>query len=314
MKFRHFVLIFFLAILVGLSFHYFRYKSNQEWIDQEAAKIDPLEGFSPLRGRMSEHRRESCANIFFAGHIYPKNGVRTAGKLDFPDPDNAMDVFLQHAKAARPFRTILGGDSVYSSDQSSIDRLLEIFRGLEGVVFVSGNHDNYWEMRGRDCAGGCMFPRRYYFEDVSGVRLIYLHSVNADDSYGIDRTQRRFLASTLNSGDYRYALVFLHHALWAGDRIFVNEHYRNPDDLKKDWLERLMPLFKQGRVAVVFSGDGGKRVPGVVERFGGITHVITGWPGRRTQVPAEWLSVGLCDVPRITRYRLTGGAVYEEAQ
>lgn len=130
-------------------------------------------------------------------------------------------------------------------------------------------------------------------------------------AYGLDQMQRAWLASILDGEDYRYAVVFLHHALWAGSNRYVNEDYPGADSLKVDWMRALLPVLGEGRVRAVFAGDGGVRSSGRRFDLEEIPHFITGWTMFREDIPPEWLSIRLDeDAVSVVWHRLIDGIHY----
>jgi len=143
-----------------------------------------------------------------------------------------------------------------------------------------------------------------WYEDVNRVRLIYLHSVTKNGSYEIDKEQLDFLTNVLNPLDYRYSLIFLHHALWAGDSLHANVRYPDAIEKKNTWKNKIIPIIKAGNVKAVFSGDGGWRLEGRSMRIGGIPHYITGW-SNLMHIPPEWLTIELEEnSPKIIWHKL----------
>jgi hypothetical protein len=268
-----------------------------------------LSGFTlaPLDDRLESAGR--AGEIWFVGHIYPKNGFHSPGRPSYPDEEEPLAFLRAEVRRSAPARVVFGGDNVWSPTAAELEHIAGLKRDIPMARFVLGNHDRYWEStREANAAYAGVFERRSGYEDLNGVRLVYLHTVLESGDYGLDQEQRRLLAEALTGTGYRYALVFMHHAPWAGHTIYTNTPYPNADTLARDWDDRIVPLLRQGRVRAVLAGDGGWRAPGRRFLVGGIPHYLTGWSGNRVDILPEWLSLRLeRDDVTVTWHRLFGG-------
>jgi len=221
-----------------------------------------VEGYRPAPyDYWSRTRKEP--HLFFVGHIYPKNGFDGGQKTGFVNQEDPLDYITQRASRSSPGRVIFGGDNISSPTDAQLNHLLQISSRISFARFLLGNHEEYWtDLRARKEVFDVLFRARHWYEDVNGVRLVYLHTVTESGAHGLDQAQRAWLASSLDGEDYRYALVFLHHGLWAGESRYVNQDYPDADSLKSDWLYAVLPVLVKGRVRGVFAGDGGVRSSG----------------------------------------------------
>ncbi|MDH5644359.1 MAG: metallophosphoesterase [Candidatus Heimdallarchaeota archaeon] len=269
-------------------------------------------GYSSATSLKDYNLSSNCPSVVFVGHIYPKNGFYGDGKPPFPDTNSTFSHFSGFIELDTPSRVIFGGDSIWTSSSQSLHHLSKIKDKISGARFILGNHEEFWTSLARKQEGfASIFPKRYWYEDLSNIRLIYLHSIKSNGEYGLDDEQINFLQRALDNKYYDYALIFLHHALWAGESIFVNSPYPNAGKLKEQWVKYISPLLISGNVKAVFSGDGGWRSPGSQSILTGTTHYITGWSGFRTDIPPEWITIKLChDKPIVIRHKLYRETLY----
>ena len=164
-----------------------------------------------------------------------------------------------------------------------------------------------------------LLGKRYWKEDLGEVRLVYLHTETAPRQVGLDDPQIEFLEEALGAGangnggrrTFRYALVFLHHALWAGLAPWGQAYYENGAELARQWRERVLPILKKGRVGAVFAGDAGWVEPPPPFALDGVPHYLTGWPGEDGLVLPEWYLAELRDRgPRVRRVRVHRGTFW----
>lgn len=256
-------------------------------------------------------------SMVFVGHVYPHNGYQSADKPFASDDGATMRDFVSHAQSLDPLRVVFGGDSAYMRDRGEFSHLASNVAGPLGdrARFVLGNHD---------VTGGTgsdeyqtLFPRPYWREDVDGVRLVYLNSaerMGMGEGLILGDEQLAFLRDALSGEGYRYALVFVHHALWMGDDAgrFANQEYRR---VGRFWERRVLPLLLSGRVAGVFAGDGGVRVSSLMQSVRGVPHYLSGWPKDDIRkVPAECLRIDLqAGGVEVHRMVMHGGRVFELA-
>ena len=248
-----------------------------------------------------ERPSAACGRLLFAGHVYPKNGLGNPPKPDYPDPHAAMSSLLEAERRLAPDRVVFGGDTIQSPSQAGTEFVASLASQLPHARFVPGNHEDWWSDRAaglREIVG-----ERHGVEDLGGVRLVRLHSIRPDGSYGLDDEERAFLRGALDGDGYEWAIVMLHHALWAGDTLWVNKDYPEAVELREDWLTNVLPLLQSGRVRAVLVGDGGWRKRGVRVTLGDIPHFTSGWSGWRVDILPEWLGVDLCeDGPIVSRH------------
>ena len=161
-----------------------------------------------------------------------------------------------------------------------------------------------------------LFPKPFGAEEVGNVRLIYLNSILAEGRIGLSSRQMEFLRSLPALDGEAYSIAFLHHALWAGDQPAANRDYSDSLRLRAFWQNECVAAPRSCRRSwLVVASDGGFRAPGIVERLSGIVHIVSGWPAFRSDIPVEWIRIGLCaDRPHFTRFRLIGGTLYREQQ
>ncbi len=253
--------------------------------------------------RDSPPRRPSsrCGRLLFAGHVYPKNGLENPGKTRYPDRHHAMASLLEAERRLAPDRVVFGGDTIQAPSRAGTNFIAKLAGDLPHARFVLGNHERWWSKdaaRLREILG-----QRHGVEDLGRVRLVRLHSIRSTGSYGLDEEERRFLRGALNGEGYDWAIVMLHHALWAGDTAWVNRDYPNAERLREDWLANVLPQLQAGRVRAVLTGDAGWRKRGVRMTLAGIPHFTSGWSGRLVEILPEWLVVDLCeDGPIVTRH------------
>jgi len=254
--------------------------------------------------------------LTFVGHIYPRNGFSQANKKKPSGPDRPLIHVMNLVKSGMPARIIFGGDNVYQPTSGALEHLLNIKHSFpkDRVRFLLGNHDRYWTtLLEKPEQFRSIYGKRYFYEDVNGVRLIYLHTTQQHGQYGIDEVQLGFLQRILNPVEYRYALVFQHHALWAGDTLHANAPYDDAINTKQTWVAKILPTLKAGNVKAVFSGDGGWRLAGRSMRIDGIPHYISGWTWQ-VDIPPEWLTIELEDnSPKIQWHKLFDGDQYSKA-
>lgn len=251
--------------------------------------------------------------LLFVGHIYSRSGSDVANTPRLThDP---LEVLRSAARTHTVKRVIFGGDNLRVPTAEALDHL-DLSTARLPRRFVLGNHDAYWRV---DSVLAATYPWLYHArhaaEDIDGVRLVYLHSVARDGSYGLDSDALDFLEGQLSGVDYRYALVFLHHALWAGNTIYANTLYRKADSLAQHWASHIAPRLAAGRVVAVFAGDGGVRAPGRRLDVAGIPHYVTGWPMERLDILPEWLEIDLgAGGVRVTWYAVLAGEVYSRQE
>jgi len=226
--------------------------------------------------------------LLFIGHIYPQNSFTYKTKPQFNNKENPIEILRNFEATINPLKIIFGGDNLYESTNESLKILLNLKSKIPKSKFVVGNHDMY----------GCcscnaynlpddfpemfkkIYGKLYSFEIIHDVCLIYLHTSTGKTSscesgpVCFKGKQRLFLEKLLNKAKYKYALLFMHHALWK---------YNN------DWIEEILPLLKKGRVKAVFAGD---ESPLDVHLIDSIPHYHTGW-SKTDGLPPEWLSIKL---------------------
>jgi hypothetical protein len=276
-----------------------------------------FQGFEPVALSVEKLPAPTCTSIIFAGHIYPRNGYNGGAKPLYPDPDNALSAFLDFVQLRNPNRVVFGGDSVWGLDEGELTWLQDIKRKVGTSKFIVGNHDIL-----RD--GGSTTVKELHndiygvpFEAVTvdDVLLIYFQSIKSDGSFGIPRHQIEFLDTIARSTAHKYAVMFSHTVLWESDPKFSNSNYPDVEEINRTWNDEVLPLLKSGRVKMVVAGDGGIKHAGVVSEESDITHIVSGWPRFRTDIPIEWLEIGLCDSdPQLTRYRLLEGKLYKSIE
>ncbi len=267
--------------------------------------INFTESFRDMRSRMKviydmtrdnrsllvplEEVKKSDHSFVFVGHIYPFNGVNV--------DKETIAFLLNKMNSVDPQRVIFGGDSALRSTENSLRYLKDKVMGAlnSETRFVLGNHDRLKASGKRKRDYNDLFSKvyykPYYFEDVDGVRLIYLNSTISFGKYGLDEAQLKFLKNALERGKYKFALVFLHHALWLGRSPHVNEQYTNAQELKETWMEKVLPILKSGKVKAVFSGDGGVNKTTFLQDIEGIPHYLTGWSFNLDERPADFLRI-----------------------
>ncbi len=273
-----------------------------------------MEGFrvAPVGPEVPE---TGLLTILFVGHSYPRNGFNGGRKPVYPDRERPMEFLISHAARTRPVRVVFGGDVIWSPSPGELSHARRIKDRMPAARFVMGNHESYWDLTaGRRAELRELFGDPYRFEDVDGVRLIYLHTTlpaNVLGRWGLDDEQRAFLKRALDPSQYRHALVFMHHALWAGGTIYANGVYLDADGLAADWVDNIVPLLRESAVRGVFSGDGGLLAPGRRFMIGSIPHFMTGWGGSPELFPPEWLAIELGqDSVRVSWNKLLGGERY----
>ncbi len=256
-----------------------------------------------------------AANLWFVGHIYPKNRFFGGEKPQFPDSERPL-AFLERLAAHRPPQRILfGGDSVWKPTPDALDHLEALADHLPQARFILGNHDDYWgTLRTMPQRFDAIYRRRYGSEDIDGVRVIHVHTVSEDGRYGLDAEQRLFLNAALDGTSYRYALLTMHHALWAGAGTQTNTPYPDAENLADDWVANVAPLLVRGRVKAVLAGDGGWRSHGVVYDIEGIPHYLTGWSGFRSDIAPEWLSIRFDSSGPVTHWNVLWREVHYRKQ
>lgn len=248
--------------------------------------------------------------IYFIGHIYPKNGLSNEGYPSFINSEQPLRFLQEKWSSEEPVRVIFGGDSVYIPTVSSFEQLLNLKQSVGNSRFLVGNHeaDPPEELT---LLHSQIFGARFGHEDIAGVRLIYLDTNKADGTYGIDLPQMKFLSKVLKPAAYKHAIIFMHHALWAGDTKFSNTQYKNTQALKAQWFNDLLPMFERAKVVAVIAGDGGVRAFGVSNRYAGILHTITGWSDFKKDSPPDWITIHLGrSGPSVMRSVLIDGKAY----
>ena len=100
----------------------------------------------------------------------------------------ALDQLVATVQAGEFRRVVFGGDSVFVPTPAALDHLADLKeRFFPEARFVLGNHDEYWSVSQQ-------MPERFEaiyggrdgWEDIGGVRFVYLHTVTSDGSYGLD--------------------------------------------------------------------------------------------------------------------------------
>ena len=245
-------------------------------------------------GEIPKAENELKNSLFFVGHIYPKSGYVDKHNSEYYNVEHPMGFLRTMFHNAPPLRTIFGGDNVEIATDGALEHLLELKSELHASRFILGNHDQYWKKLRNENIFNKIFHKRYYYEDVNEARLIYLHTETKEGVYGLDQAQRTFLKedALLDNGTYKYALIFLHHSLWA-DTPITNASYPESQKLIADWKKNMLPLLQQGRTLGIFSGDGGVLSPGSNVKLGNIWHYTTGWSMNREDIPPEWLKIDL---------------------
>jgi hypothetical protein len=257
-------------------------------------------GYAPWFSAAPPASPPGCARVLFAAHIYPKNGV-VEGDVAYPDPDAALASLLRAERLLRPERVVFGGDSIVRPSAEGVAFIAGLQKRLPHARFVLGNHENWWSAEAAPLRA--LLPERHGREDHGRVRLVWLHSVAKSGAYGLDDDETAFLRESLAGNDYDWAVLILHHALWAGESAYVNKEYEGAEALQQDWLTRVLPILEAGRVRLVVNGDSGWRRPGVLASVGGIPHATTGWSGWLKSIPPEWLVLELCpDGPIVERH------------
>lgn len=204
-----------------------------------------------------------------------------------------MDRVVREARRQSIPRVVFGGDMVFATDPQGWAYLKALKAQLPQSRYVIGNHEAYtkWQFY-KAPAFNVLFHQRFYAEDVDGVRLIYFDSNNPhNDTYSLSPEGVDFLKSALNPKQpYRYAVLFLHHALWMNvpqDQSPFDPRF--PKDNAQRWKREILPLLNQGRVKLVLAGD---MLPpyGSDQRLGGIVHIRRGWPSPWQGNP-EWIGL-----------------------
>jgi hypothetical protein len=245
-------------------------------------------------------------SFVFVGHTYGFNGCGDAscesGGPSFDDAIAPMDLFVSSANSIATSRVVFGGDTIFSPEPMGLTFLRDdLSRRFDSPVrFVRGNHDDPRPESGiPDDLVRSVFPELYYFEDVGGVRLVYLRSLNpigpSGKEIGLDPEQLRFLANALDDPSYKVALVFIHHALWLVDEPvwYSNKPPRqeNRSLVERFWVTDVLPILERGRVGAVFAGDGGLFSPALETDLCGIPHYLSGWDVDLQRRPAEYLQI-----------------------
>jgi len=257
--------------------------------------------------------KDSANTLIFVGHIYPRNEFLFPSEKEPQGRDHPLLYLTDIVNKSPPARVIFGGDSVYKPTDEALEHLKDLNRNMSKTEsrFVIGNHDQYWKvLLKKPILFDAIYKKRYWYEDVNGVRLIYLHTINKESSYDLDEEQLTFLAKVLDPSLYRYSLIFQHHALWAGDSIHANTRYPNADKQKAIWKNKIIPLLKRGNVQAVFAGDGGWRAEGRVMKIDEIPHYLTGWT-YLLHIPSEWITLKLEETsPKISWHKFFEGDHY----
>lgn len=280
-------------------------RTDVEWLRQRVA-ISPTTGFDSS---------SSAGDFLFAGHIYGFNGYVNPSFEYGPNFDfssEPIDVLIQYANDIGSRHVVFGGDSVVGLSENSLNYLQnDLAPRFNGPArFVHGNHD--------DSAASdrfpadlfhAVFPEPYYFEDIDGIRLIYLRSFlpsggsggvaeglatgERGTEPGLDVEQLDFLATALDDSSYDVALVFLHNGLWLADEPQRLANIDYPDLQPRRWVDGILPILESGRVGGVFAGDGGTTQPALVSWLCGIPHYISGWDLNLRRRPAEFLRIAI---------------------
>ena len=257
--------------------------------------------------------KDSNNTLVFIGHIYPRNEYLFPSEKNPQGNEHPLLYLTEIVNNTPPARIIFGGDNVQIASDDALKHLLKLKNSLikGSSRFLIGNHDSYWKtLLKKPSLFQSIYQERYWYEDVNGVRLIYLHSISEKGSYKIDKEQLNFLTRILDPLNYRYALIFQHHALWAGNSLHVNAPYPDAEKNINTWKNKIIPLIKKGNVKAVFSGDGGWRHEGRAMRIHGIPHYITGWT-YLMHIPPEWLTIHLEEnSPKIIWHKLFDGDHY----
>ncbi len=257
--------------------------------------------------------KDSDNTLLFIGHIYPRNEYLFPSEKKPQGNEHPLLYLAEIAKNTPPARIIFGGDNLQKPSNDALEHLKWLKHKVlkSETRFVIGNHDSYWSvLLNKPRLFDSIYKKRYWYEDVNGVRLIYLHSIDEKGSYEIDTEQLAFLIKTLDPSQYRYALLFQHHALWAGNSLHANTEYPDAIKKKETWKNKILPLIKAGNVKAVFSGDGGWRLEGRSMKIDGIPHYITGWT-YLMHIPPEWLTIKLeTNAPQIIWHKLFEGNHY----
>ena len=261
---------------------------------------------SSLTANSIESTRPEGESFVFVGHTYGFNGCGDAscesGGPSFDDAIAPMDLFVSSANSMAPSRVVFGGDTIFAPNSRGLIFLRDDLsrRFASPVRFVRGNHDDPRPGSGiPDDLVRAVFPELYYYEDVGGVRLVYLRSLTplgpSGKEVGLDPEQLRFLSNALEDPSYRVALVFIHHALWLADEPvrYSNKPYikENRSLAERFWVTDVLPILERGRVGAVFAGDGGLFGPALETDLCGIPHFVSGWDLDLQRRPAEFLQI-----------------------
>jgi hypothetical protein len=231
-------------------------------------------------------------SFVFVGHVYPYNGNTTPDYYrEFPSyggPQDTIRAFLDFTDQIEAERVIFGGDSVARPDERGYTYFRDTIQPQMSsqTRFLIGNHDTSGSIDENSPLFKQLYQEGFGYEDIDGVRLVYLRSAES----GISQQQIDFLVGALDNS-YEYALVFLHHGLWLGSEAepFVNSPYEGLTE--NYWAENILPILATSRVRGVFAGDGGVRHSTVGSQLCGIPHYLTGWSFDLRKRPADFLRI-----------------------
>ncbi len=241
----------------------------------------------------------SDLEIIFAGHIYPYNGNTAADHYMFlpvQGEDSAViEGFIENANRLDPDLVILGGDSIRFSTAQSVEHLRVLTDRLSAapVRLVPGNHDLVFNDEASRPELLKMMRLEPWSEDIAGVRLIYLNTVEPVTTQPLLSPANVEFLETALDGNYDVAIVFLHHSFWLADlpSTWVNSPYEGIEE--REWERKILPMLANGRVNAVVAGDGGVRQPTLVSDICGIPHYVSGWSFDVTKRPAEMIYISV---------------------
>jgi len=231
-------------------------------------------------------------SFVFVGHVYPFNGNTAPDYYrEFPSyggPQDTIRTFLSFTNQVEPERVIFGGDSVSRPDERGYRYFLDSVQSQMNsqARFLLGNHDTNSSIDENSPLFKQMYQDGFGYEDIDGVRLVYLRSSES----GLSEQQIDFMVGALDNS-YESALVFLHHGLWLASEVepIVNSPYEGLAE--NYWVENILPILTDSRVRGVFAGDGGVRHSTVGSQLCGIPHYLTGWSFDLRKRPADFLRI-----------------------